>query len=103
MSSNLIGPNPFFLSDMEQKKDKKETSETLRVSVPRNCDAISRKTWYRELAEDAIVLILILAIARVVLGAHMIVPLVAVTSGSMEHHFDADWWEENRGFWLMRP
>ncbi|ODS42618.1 MAG: hypothetical protein MSIBF_04760 [Candidatus Altiarchaeales archaeon IMC4] len=71
------------------------------------------KSWVRELIEDAVVLILILAIARVTLGAHTLVPLVAVTSASMEHRLnlvsggqymmcgnqygqlqEADWWAE---------
>jgi len=53
------------------------------------------KGWVRDFAEVAIVLAVIIVVSKLLLGAHMLVPLVAVTSPSMLH--TSDEWQN----WLI--
>ncbi|RLI88900.1 MAG: hypothetical protein DRO62_02825 [Candidatus Altiarchaeales archaeon] len=51
--------------------------------------------WLRDFAEVAIALTVIIGVSKLLLGAHMLVPLVAVTSSSMLH--TSDEWQN----WLI--
>ena len=55
-------------------------------------------SWVRDFVEVAVTLAVIIIVLRVALGSHTLVPLVVVTSGSMEHNSDA-WvsWLKGRG------
>lgn len=53
------------------------------------------KGWVRDFAEVAITLAVIIVVSKLLLGAHMLVPLVAVTSPSMVH--TSDGWQS----WLV--
>lgn len=48
--------------------------------------------WIRDFAEVGVTLAAILLILRITLGAHMLVPLVVVTSGSMVHEPGDEGW-----------
>jgi len=52
--------------------------------------------WVRDFVEVVVTVGVILIVLRLLLGAHMLVPLVVVTSGSMEHHEGDNSWR----FWL---
>lgn len=53
--------------------------------------------WVRDLGEVIISLLIIIIVSRLIFGAQMLVPLVAVTSQSMLHHSGQDSWRT----WLM--
>ncbi|VVB54330.1 Uncharacterised protein [uncultured archaeon] len=49
-------------------------------------------SWFRDAVEVMVTVAVILVVLRLALGADMLVPLVVVTSGSMEHHVgDLTW------------
>jgi len=67
----------------EEKEDKK-------AGLTRHKESL--KEWLRDLVDVLVTLGVILVILRVLLGAHMIVPLVVVTTGSMVHHEGSNSW-----------
>jgi signal peptidase I len=69
---------------LEGKKTReKNTSQIMEMDLKKTL-----LEWLRDLGEVILILILIIVVSRLLLGAHMLVPLVAVTSCSMLHAND---------------